>query len=552
MGADEALAQSRERVAPLLAPIAGGVGEDVSYDPLFESVKAEIDRLQSLEGGRVDWAAVVTNTEELLGDKSKDFRAACYYATAKPHTSGVEGLLDGLVVLTDLVAAFWEPMFPPLRRPKARANLLLWYSDTVGAMCGSENPGFGDRDVVLAADEVSKRLDADMRERLGDDYQGIAALREGLRELVRKLPEPIVEAPPPPPPAPTSQDSGEAPPSRPPPQASPAAPAPPPPAAAPTVSWPKTFESADAATEASNEISLCLTGVANALREADPANPAAYRIGRLGAWMLVHKPPASEGGVTRLGPPPAAVRASLEGLMASGEWLPLVHAADLAVGDHVFWLDANRFLSTAMDRLGALFINAKRALLMEVAVYLARVPEMADLAFKDGTPLADGPTKMWIDAEVKPILSAGGDGSHRGGSGGGAAFLDEPLNEARGLVASGKVEQALRVLHLVAAQAPSKAARFQAELATAKLSLQAGKPDVARAHLSGLEQHVAAHRLHEWDPELAASFYEALYQAAREENAAMRDVTAAALAREHNAFEWLCLLDPAAALKARG
>ena len=36
---------------------------------------------------------------------------------------GVSGLLDGFVLLSELIAAFWTTMGPPLKRPKARGNL---------------------------------------------------------------------------------------------------------------------------------------------------------------------------------------------------------------------------------------------------------------------------------------------------------------------------------------------------------------------------------------------------------------------------------------------
>ena len=42
---------------------------------------------------------MAVGADELLSEKWKDFRVALYYATAKAHTDGVSGLLDGFVVL---------------------------------------------------------------------------------------------------------------------------------------------------------------------------------------------------------------------------------------------------------------------------------------------------------------------------------------------------------------------------------------------------------------------------------------------------------------------
>ncbi len=45
MGVEELLAQSKERLAGLVEPINGGIGEDVSYDELFDAMKVESDKL---------------------------------------------------------------------------------------------------------------------------------------------------------------------------------------------------------------------------------------------------------------------------------------------------------------------------------------------------------------------------------------------------------------------------------------------------------------------------------------------------------------------------
>ena len=81
-------------------------------------MKNEVDKLQALSGGKVDWGAVAAGADELLSEKSKDFRVALYYATAQAHTDGLSGLLDGFVVLNELCAPFWEAMYPSLKRPE--------------------------------------------------------------------------------------------------------------------------------------------------------------------------------------------------------------------------------------------------------------------------------------------------------------------------------------------------------------------------------------------------------------------------------------------------
>ncbi|NUQ77893.1 MAG: type VI secretion system ImpA family N-terminal domain-containing protein, partial [Polyangiaceae bacterium] len=199
MAIDDVIAESRARLESLLAPINGGVGTDVSFDESFEKIKTEVDKMQSLAGGKVDWAGIVSGADEILSDKSKDFRVALYYATGKAQLDGLLGLLDGLVLLNDLSTNLWEAMYPSLKRPKARGNLANWYSDTAATFFAEVKTTSKDGDLVGAIDKVSREVDGLLRDKLGDAYPGMGNLRNLIRGLVANTPK---EAPPPPPPPP--------------------------------------------------------------------------------------------------------------------------------------------------------------------------------------------------------------------------------------------------------------------------------------------------------------------------------------------------------------
>ena len=115
------------KVATLLAPIAGPKpsGEDVSFDPDFERVKAEVDKLGSVSSGLPDWRGVVDLSGKLLSTRSKDMRLATWLTLAKMNLAGWTGLAEGLIVLRELSTTHWDTMYPE-RRPRARANLYGW------------------------------------------------------------------------------------------------------------------------------------------------------------------------------------------------------------------------------------------------------------------------------------------------------------------------------------------------------------------------------------------------------------------------------------------
>src|SRR5262249_7456757 len=156
--------------------------------------------------------------------------------------------------------------------------------------------------------------------------------------------------------------------------------------------------------------SLLLVRAGDALRAADPGNALAYRFGRIGAWLEINQAPPADGGTTLVPSPPSGLRDTFDTMAAAENWLGVIQSADEAAAEYVLWLDPIRYMANAMDRLGAIFINAKKTLLRETAVLLMRVPTLATLSFSDGVPFADGQTKMWIDAEVAPLMSGGGGG----------------------------------------------------------------------------------------------------------------------------------------------
>src|SRR5687768_13734406 len=186
---EEIIAAARERIADLLEPIRGGVGDDVSYDEKFEEIKAETDKLQSLTGAACNWPRVAEVGTELLTDKSKDFRVACYLAACKLRQGDLDAVLDGLVLLNDMSTRFWDDMYPPLRRIRARAGMISWMSDQAGPAVQDIKLTGKDGPKVQAIDQLSGALDTSWREKFADAYPGMSALREAVRHLVRTCPK---------------------------------------------------------------------------------------------------------------------------------------------------------------------------------------------------------------------------------------------------------------------------------------------------------------------------------------------------------------------------
>jgi type VI secretion system protein VasJ len=185
MGVEEVLTEAKARLEVMTAPINGGVGEDASYDEAFEAIKAELDKVNALEGGTTDWAAVENHAYGVLSERSKDLRVALYYTAAATQTRKLAGIFDGTVVLLELCNKYWEPMWPALKR-RARAAICARGSANRGPVVQSLTPTAKERDMSGARAELPRARWA-ARGQAGDAYSGMMGLRDSISNLVQRV-----------------------------------------------------------------------------------------------------------------------------------------------------------------------------------------------------------------------------------------------------------------------------------------------------------------------------------------------------------------------------
>ena len=109
-------------------PIQGDspAGFDAKSEPEYTDVSAEIGKLGSAtQGGAVDWAAVATQGQTILEQKSKDLQIAAYVGIAWQETRGIEGLRDAVHLFLGLLGTFWETAFPASSRIRLRRPVRL-------------------------------------------------------------------------------------------------------------------------------------------------------------------------------------------------------------------------------------------------------------------------------------------------------------------------------------------------------------------------------------------------------------------------------------------
>jgi type VI secretion system protein VasJ len=486
-----------------LAPIAGPAraGADASQDDAYFAVQGEIEKLQSLEGTRPDWDRVFALCSELLAKRTKDFTLLGYLALALLETQGLAGLTRGLSALSGLLDAYWEDGFPPVQRSKRRANGMSFVLERLALALPravtSKTPEAG-RAALDALDALAARV---LQRFPGPDAPSLAPLREALTKLPDSaadpqlpgdqgtVPTPDIAAAPAPVPASTASSTPPAPSGL----APLTAPAPIPAPADTSALGP--FLSATAAS---------LADAACGLLEAEPTAPGAYRLLRIGLWLeLEGLPPAQGDGRTRIRAPEKRVRDALASLVAAARWDLLLIQSEATLRANPLWLDACWLSARALEALGETHLAAKAAVECESRALTRRLPQLLALRFLDGTPIVSPEAAAWFRAgtsgdEITP--------NEQAESGPPKAF-QSALEAALG---AGDAAAA-RELELLLRSAASAREAFQWRLVLARSVENSGKLEAAAALYLGLERDVDAHRLEDWEPELAREVFSALW-----------------------------------------
>lgn len=449
----------------LLKPIDGGAfcGEDGSYDPDFETARMEADK--STEN---DFAVMEEAARRFLSKKSKDMRALGYLALASAMNNGLDAFAEAVQGYCRLVMDHWDDIHP--RRPAARANALKWLNgERVVALLGGVGGG-ATHETLLAAQESLSELSRFVDQKFPQAPPSFGGFIKVVRDFAEKH-------------KPKAEEK-----------------APEPAAAEPPAG------SATAALASGDDAIIAIQNAAYFLMEADKADPLPYRLVRMLKWEPLRETIPNQGGRTMVPPPYSATLDAFRNLFQSAQWHDLAKNGEEAFSADgmLFWFDLQRYLCSALAGMGPEYAPCAKAIRLELALLLSRLPALAGFTFDDGTPFADPVTAEWIQGEVLGSL---------GGTGGGPApvkkkgDVGEEQGQAAALLGEGKLEPALQVLRTGLSNDSSEKNNFDRKFIMADLCFKGGKPHIAGSILEDLKESISRYSLLRWDPGLCVSVY---------------------------------------------
>ena len=544
-------------------------GTKVIYDDDYQAIKARIDALGTLSG-RIDqekalsevdgtsifeddntsddFAFIVETGMNILAEKSKDLRIACYVALGLYRTDGLGGLATGLDVLHALVDTYWENLYPAKHRMRARGAAVgfLMHRLSRAFEANPPSPSADDREALKHSLDRLDELQSFFMEEMGEHAPITSRLKRLVNEALRNAPEP----------EPTSSardsdasaqaedatedtnssrdSSGE---SRAPhthsaplegptenakrtsssgegsrtqaPAATVASPA--------TIANEEAVQDTDARsasvstripdTASENEIVQGVVRAAGILRDTDQTDPRAYRLSRSMRWDPLYRSPPNDRGQTQIQPPNPHRRTNLRGLLDEDDTATLIQQAEDTFQEPAFhfWLDLQWLLVRAMDAEGPAYTAARKGITADVVHLIRRVPDLPTLSFIDGTPFANASTRAWITGEVEAATS---DGDWP------ADTVAKLIHSARSTLRSDGLSAALDEL-AGASVGNGRRNAFRVRLAKGKFCLESDRSAIALPLLMALSDDLDVANTPDFDPRLAVDTWCALYRACR-------------------------------------
>lgn len=473
-------------------------GSDVRYDPAYDELQTEVDKLSSpAVAGTVNWEKVCRFSTDILMNKSKDLLVASYLSVALIHTRRNDGFAVGLKVYQDLLERFWDDLYPQKARMRGRTRSIEWWLEkTESALKQTKELSFPPEQLNIIKDSLN-RLDSFLSEHL-ENSPSLNPIKEYFSDLSQNTDE-ATEAKPA---LQVVQEGKE--------DQTVTAVASPQYYKHEEMDAPQKISSQHDAGKVLNEGLSKISEASYFLWQQDLATAQVYRLARTAAWYAVNELPPATNGQTRITPPSVQVKKLLLDLRNNGDAEALLKAAETRLPQFIFWLDINRLTAEALARMGSRFDKAHDAVCEETAFLIHRLPGLEELSFSDGTPFATPDTKQWLKGIAFQGISQNMStvtGTEAGDEENVEISINKNIGDMQTLVRKGKLIAAMETAQQKMRSCNSHREKLLWRLALSRMLIDTSKSKLALPHLEQALKDIDKYWLEEYDPDLAMRGY---------------------------------------------
>ena len=458
-------------------------GSDIRYCSEYELLESELGKATALhETAGTDWEKVGEISEAILRSQSKDLRVAAWLTWSLYQRESFAGLQAGLGMLRYLCSEHWAILFP--QKPRTRAAAFTWLVPRMEQAL-AEHIAVGEQLALFGKIvEDLRALDTCLTEHLGESAPLLLPLCRRLDEMVKRAgqahpqPGPIESA----------------------------------------IAQVKQVFNTSATVENEKEAHKQLRGLQDQARplcswwlKQKTTDIRPLRLARTLLWLPIDSlPERNAEQITALRGIPADKLASYRERFSHGLYADLLVDLEASIARAPFWFDGQRLAWECLQELNADL--AMRELEVQLALFLKRLPGLDELRFHDGTPFADAETRVWISAQVLPILDPAPVATERENAQAGAIPpWEEALQAVLPQLRKDGLKPAVQHLKKGLATARGGRERFFWQLTLARLCYQAKKYELAKTQLETLDQTLKATGLADWEPDLALEILRLLH-----------------------------------------
>jgi type VI secretion system protein VasJ len=463
-----------ELLTIITAPINEALpfGANINHDPDFDALKTEFGKI-----GNLDLAMIETTATRILKEKAKDIRVLSFLAYAALRRDNWEGLADVFDGLAQLAAKNFDALQPDRERAKELA--FKWLSeDRFTTPLAEKKPADADYPQVSRLLGALEKIKPVLEQKFPQLTLFPAQFHKNVSTWEKACkPKPVTAA--------VLGASGQV---------------------GTTVAEPL-----DSPKQA---MSIARKAV-SFLIEKEPQKPMGYRLMRSLRWDILEKTPPAESGKTQFPGPAPQQRAFFQGLISQQEWKTAIEKAEsaFAAASNHLWLDLQRIIVMACEKLGEPYAAVRSAVLLETAWLIKRLPDIAALSFADGTSFCEEATRAWLSAEVRASLGASGGTAAAPAASAAADLFDKETKKVNELVSKGKIEEAIDLVQGGIRTARCERDSFRRSMLVGNLLLKAKQADIAVSVLEMLDQKISVYSLDKWEPDLAVEAWAMLVQA---------------------------------------
>lgn len=454
-------------------------GEEYKYEDSYVLVETEIDKSTSVSSSTgTDWRVVVSTTETILTEHSKDLKLAAWWLFGLWKLEGVAGLQRGLPLFSELLNTFTTTLYP--KSIKVKSRTMTWLETS---LC----------DEILADDsQLSSVQDPEMfLAQLRSAEQGVQLACNHEERFCRKVQQLLERQ--------VTEQKEQA---------------------SKQTEKTKPVERNDAVTNASvvsqaieinteNDLSKVMQNIKKSAelaakfgRSNNFADLLAIRLTRIQSWLEVDELPMNDAGKSMMNPPSENSIETVETLISEQEYAAAFEQLERMLKFSPFWFDGHFRAYKLLQKAGE--DRAADEVKQSVRYFAGLYPEALDFTFNEGTRFASKETKGWLlagsDAAAEACEEEESDEAKR----------SAVLTQAKSALQKNNIKEAMGLLQSQYMQAGNNIEKFQWRLAHAEIAVECGKKEISLALLEDLEKQIDQHQLDEWQPELASQVY-ALY-----------------------------------------